>query len=376
MQAKSSMSFAHGQAGPSSSTSGAGGVFAPPASDTGVKDTWGESRLFFDWLSFMLPTGDIEAIEGRLSWVRDVLGPWVALDRGMLGYTHSAILCTSGRLMWSPDRPSQGVFISLPAQALHGFIGSAGWRWESFGAFLAFLIEAGARIRRLDAAIDAVNGELDLGVIEQYTREGWLVTRWKTAHFQAGLWADRGRTFYFGSRRSDTFMRIYNKTAERESRGARDELAAVAPASSSQPDGSDGSPSSPPDVVRVEVEFKHESAHALALVYLKEGPRGALAVIRGLIEFKEPGGGDSNKARWAAASWWASFLDEVGKLGLGVVKAARTIDSVSGWLRRCVAPSLAFFALYQGDGLDSISRLVASGAPRLKPWHVAALQGG
>jgi len=328
-----------------------GGISAPPASDTGAQNTSSETGCFCDWLSFTLPV-EGGKVSDTLSWVYSTFGDGVLVDRGGLGYTHSALICESGRVLWSPDRPEQGVHVVLPSSAL-GWLCENRWTWATFEAFLYFLLESGAKFSRSDWAIDDHTGALDLDTIDRYYKSGWLTCRWRSGHVIEGRLENSGRTLCFGSRSSDSYMRIYDKAAERASRG-------IAGDSSHW--------------VRCEVEYKRKAAHQAVLMAAFSGCGAIVGLFRGLIEFKEPSE-DTNKARWAPASWWLAFLGGVEKAHLHLVKAVKTVERVMAWLEKSVSPSLAFIALHFGD-FTAIKDLINSGMDRLNPWQTAALVAG
>lgn len=369
-----SITFPCASQSPSSSTLvDAGGVSAPPASNTGVQNTLVSEGGGVDWLSFTKMVDGRCSLAAALAWVHCTFGPGVPLERGGLGYTHSEIICETGRVFWSPDRQSQGVHVRLPASALGWLVASDRWVWADPRAFALFLWQAGAKFSRADFAMDDRTGALDLELIDKYYAQGWLTTRWRKGQVIEGRLGSRGKTLYFGSRSSESFLRIYDKAAERLDRGE----ASVATGTAlpvARPAGdvelAEASPCN-----RVEIEFKGEKAHAAVVEYIAFGLPAIVGILRGLIEFKEPGE-DTNPSRWAPATWWVAFLDGVEKSRLVIAKAEKTVERVARWLEKQVAPSLAFLTLYLGDGMDSIKELIKSGQGRLNPWQVAALTGG
>lgn len=352
MLSNSITSLVPGQEPSSSTPVDAGGVSAPPASDTGALNTTTLYSCLCDWLAFTKPVDPGSPVADVVSWVFATFGEGILLDRGGLGYTHSAVICETGRVFWSPDRAGQGVHVRLPSTAL-AWLHENRWTWGTFEEFLRFLLSHGAKFVRADWALDDRAGALDLDTIDRYYKNGWLTCCWRTGHVIEGRLDSCGRTLCFGSRSSDSYMRIYDKVAERASRG-------VAVDSSHW--------------IRCEVEYKRKAAHESVIFAAFSGCGAIVGLIRGLIEFKEPGE-DTNKSRWAPAAWWLDFLGGVEKAHLKVVKAVKTIERVMTWLQTSVAPSLAYVALHFGN-IDAIKDFIASGMDRLNPWQTAALLGG
>ena len=310
---------------------------APPSSNTGVLST----GVVLDWLSgtFLDMT-----VDESLRLVREVFGEIVELDSGFMGYERSGlILGGKGRVMWSPSRPDMGVHVILPGDALGEL--SRDSAFQDTRGFLVFLAQAGFRFSRLDFAVDDVgdDGVLDFGEIYRAVRAGEYTSRWRKWTYIEN--SEGGRTILFGSRESDSCLRIYDKAAER---------------------GEDG------HWIRVELEVKRKRACHVAAKFVEGGVGFILCLIRGYLEFKEPVR-DANKSRWPVAAWWAQFLGFFRKLRLCLPKPARSLARVYGWIRHQVAPSLALLTRAQG-GLDWLYPLLREGDRRLRPYHLALLE--
>jgi hypothetical protein len=132
-------------------------------------------------------------------------------------------------------------------------------------------------------------------------------------------------TIYFGSRQSESFLRIYNKQAEQVDKGEED----------------------PGHWIRVELELKGDRSHLVALRYLEDGVTAIIGLIRNQIDFKQISS-DINPSRWPTAPWWGAFLDWADKTKLCAPREKPTIDRTKKWLFNQVAPSLAFTVEYEG----------------------------
>ena len=314
-----------------------------------------EARV--DFLEFTVPAGAFYDLVGLLP------GGLVPLERGWRGYTSSALVAGGkGRLAWSVDREDMGVHCSLGAEALAVFAGLDP-RWGDVAGMLAVLRdELGGHVTRVDVAWDDKEGALDLDVMEAAVNEGSFTSRWRGGHTWKG-WGDKAgsQTLYFGSGKSDTMLRCYDKRAERLSKGHE---------------------VSEDHWLRVELQLRRKRADAAAEVFqgAKVDPRAVFrhlaGILRGYLEFKVPSVSDSNKRRWEPAPWWVSFLGDVEKARLEVDAAVRTIGHVKAWVSNQVAPSLALLEKWMGsEAAWSFLRAQAvDGRARWGPRHRAILQ--
>jgi len=160
------------------------------------------------------------------------------------------------------------------------------------------LVSFGAKVRRFDVAWDDLDGILpEPGFIRDWAYAGNLSSYWKKGRrvdeFNLSgdhSAQDEGHSVYFGSPKSAAQLTIYNKAAERRSKGEE----------------FDGS------WIRAELQCRRDRAHAIAKVFAEfcqdvEGTAQKLAgILRQYIEFKEPVATDSNRRRWPIVSWWSS----------------------------------------------------------------------
>lgn len=314
-----------------------------------------------DFLCFSVAYEDMGAFFSTLP-VQPVL-----LEYGFSGYTNSALIGSAGgRVAWSPERPEQKVFFSLPSRALRELAGlSSDWADSSW--VLHWLISAGAKVGRIDVAWDDRAGVLPSpGVIRDWAYQGNVSSRWKSVRRSDNFKlhsnhdkGDEGETVYFGSSESDAMLRIYDKAAERRAAGETVE----------------GS------WVRVELQMRHDRAHLMACEVAKVWRDGARAVsrlvgvLRGYIDFKAPNPGDSNVRRWATVSWWVAFLEDATKARLVTEKVVKTLDTVRSWVERSVSASLA--TIEKGMGFDGawawLYEVVNDGKKRMGARHQAIL---
>lgn len=282
--------------------------------------------------------------------------------RGFRGYTHSADLAVgSGLVGWSPDYQEMGMHASLSGEALALLAGNSDG-WADLPFLVAFVHdELGGHTTRLDVAFDDKVGLLDMDQVGQALRSGDYVSRSKSwRHFESNERGVYGETWYLGSGRSDSQLRVYDKRAERLQKDKGDQVEGIA------------------HWVRVELQLRRKRAHAAAVEVKKAGARAwsyLAGVVRSHVEFKERGT-NPQKTRWKPAAWWLTFLGGVAKARLVVPKETKTLEDKRSYISAQVAPTLAL--LEKGMGFDAAWRflyLVAKeGHERLGPRHELVLK--
>lgn len=287
-----------------------------------------------DWIEATILHRNINSI---LTELRDFLGGWQQLERGGYGYECSAIVWRTGRVYWSPSRSEMGVHISLPSSALD----LAGVSPE---ALIVDLSNEGAKFTRIDFAADDLKGTLDLEIIGKAVKARQYVARSKKwTHIEN---SEGGQTYGFGSRSSDSYIRIYDKAAEQNVPG---------------------------HWIRVEIELKRERAQAAVDYVLSNCGNWAgqaASWILGMLDFKLPSK-DSNKSRWDTAKWWLEFLGFVQKGRLFVSRVIHTADDLRAWIESQVTPSL--FVLIRVIGWEEVLRIIGEACTRLKAKHFAMI---
>lgn len=275
------------------------------------------------------------------------LDDFVELDRGGMGYSHSALVCETGRVFWSPDRPEMGVHLTLPSKALEV---------SEFNplTLASDLHSEGFEFTRVDFALDDTVGMLDLTQIISSVKAGAFVSRArKWTHIEN---SEGGETISFGSRSSDSYIRIYDKAAEQTQAKKKFVVG---------------------HWVRVELELKRERADAAILTLLAsinpdEQVKNVFGWFRSALDFKTIGT-DSNKSRWQTVEWWEKFLAYCEKVRIFLSQSVRTAQQVVDWIDRQVAPSLLVaMTVLEPEGL---LKLASNAVSRLKPKHIAMMQG-
>lgn len=359
-------------------------VGQPPITNRGVQNTLAHfpqdfiqtEGIILDWVS-----ATFDYSPEIFGFLRDWLGEFNDRDRGLQGYTHSATILGTGAVCWSPDRTDQGIHIRLPASALAIIQG------ESVDV-LRRVIDKGGRFRRLDIALDDFAGDLDLELIVHHLANGLLTTRWTTyeeirGKVDIGTVQTCGRTVYIGSRRSESFLRFYDKRAEQYTKAKNRLRGGLTDEEKAQ--GLQEIENDLPDHwVRCELESKGDRANVLGRALVDAHDKGKLAetfseYLLGFIDFKETGAADTNKSRWATVGWWADFLLTTVKRRLTLPKPIQTLETVKAWFDVSIAPMasviMATMSAEGEAGYDWLMGSIVGGWSRLKEHHKAILQG-
>lgn len=327
-------------------------VASTPPSITGVVNTKPPTGdVLIDYLSATFPHNG----ETRRR-LRDTFNPEKPVKTTVYGYEYRATVLESGSLLWSQSRPEMGIHLTLPASALA--------KWGRPIDWLLEMVESnGGKLTRLDLAMDDKKGLLSLQTMLDKLESGEVVTRFKshTPHYEKrliGTGAARLTGIEIGTRQSESYVRIYDKRIERE-RAGESEL--------------------PENWIRVELELKGDRAIAVGSrlvnsIRCGDGGRFVSSLIYGLIDFKRPTDGDTNKSRWDTAEFWSAFLGECAKESLSLPKSNRSIDQVCDWFEESIAPMAAVILLSENptglSGYDWLMEVIAKGEMRWKQKHL------
>lgn len=163
-------------------------------------------------------------------------------------------------------------------------------KWDDL---LRFVRDNGLHVTRLDVAYDDHTGVLDINRVKEDTENRRFVSRFRNfriEHSFSGENEPEGLSIYFGSQKSESMVRIYDKAAER-----------------GYTDGTHW--------VRVEMQLRGDRAGAFLDVDLPIGQAFAGALLN-YLRFVEPDDSDSNKRRWTMAEYWYKVLGDVERISL------------------------------------------------------------
>lgn len=203
-------------------------------------------------------------------------------------------------------------------------------------------------VSRIDVAMDDKCGALDLDIIIEKALNHEYVSQSREKqvvreHINFKGDDMSGRTIYFGSRNSNTYIRIYDKAAEQGVTG---------------------------HWIRVEYEFKQEAAIRIvnALVLTGEGfPAYFAQVSNHYLRFIELD--DINRSRCSMSPFWGDFLGTVERASLAINEyKKKTLTKLFSYMIHSYAPSLyVLMEVFPIEFLADIFR--RNGESRLRRKH-------
>jgi phage replication initiation protein len=301
--------------------------------------------MLIDWIQCTLKGQTSSTLSELRAYFR---GKWVENEFGGMGYDASATVWETGRVFWSTVRTDMGVHVRLPPSAL------AVSGIDPVDVLCYFHAQH-AQFKRVDIAMDDTQGLLDMKEIARKTEDKCeIVCLAHEGIRHKGTFGRTkdGHTETYGSRQSETFVRIYDKAAEQSAKTG--ELIAL--------------------WIRVEFEYKGDRAQAVAdyiATHRETWREAARGWFLAYLDFKEPGE-DENKSRWKTCAWWLRFLENASKVRLFISREAKTVDDVKNWVDKQVAPSL--FVLSMTIGHDALFHIIGEASERLSNKHVDMIQ--
>lgn len=162
--------------------------------------------ITIDWLALNFKEWTIEAENFMRTYAR-VSDTQATTPR--FGYSQATMDSHGTVIMWNTDRDDMGHHVIFSGSALRNiFINST----VQPQALLRACVDAGGNISRLDLAKDCTETQIDFEAIYQSLEQGHNRGTARTYGRITGN--DGGYTIYIGSRQSERFIRLYNKSAQ------------------------------------------------------------------------------------------------------------------------------------------------------------------
>ena len=204
--------------------------------------------------------------------------------------------------------------------------------------------EKTVNVTRLDMASDDRSGLLDRDTIIDFVIANKINSRCKVWNLILGskCKVKNGFTVYIGSKKSDNFVKIYDKEAEMKQNKLLDTG----------------------HWIRVEHTLRDKYAESFIHALVIGKPVGELVseVLNDKFQFINHD--DSNITRCSVCDWWAEFVGEVKKVRLVARRAAQhTVSQLEQWVKDQIAPSL--YILQQTIGYDDLRDIILSGEQRV-----------
>jgi DNA relaxase NicK len=306
-----------------------------------------------DWLAFTVPDAAVDDV------IRIIGGDWFESETGFRGYPVSRLTTQGrngvGKLGTGAHRKPREVHVDLSA----GIVSQ--WDEEKLKTVLGWVTEQKGHVTRLDVALDDRDATVSVQTIREAVDAGKAVTRshkfqvLTASNHKQGV--STGETLYFGSRESQTMLRVYDKRLELRSKG-RDDAEQYG--------------------VRWELEFKQDRAHACAKALrtldAEDWRAFVVGLLRSYVDFREITRDDApyEKYRAPLLTWWEALTEGFRRCRLVIEKLQKRLDDVAQWLSRSIAPMLAVAVARKGQ--QFLFDLIYAGTKKWKAKHYALLK--
>lgn len=255
-----------------------------------------ENLILIDWLCFTVRDKPVDDVFDLLKIGKN---QFIEMSHGHYGYHKAYYFC--GIWVMYDGQENMGVCVEMSGQGCRQFETSSIYNLDDFIVDL-YYNHSGINFTRLDVAFDDIdksgNGLLNLKRIESLAKKDLYISKfgvrsgeWSGVHSDEGKKTPLARSVYFGSAKSDTRFRIYDKALER---GGLDY-----------------------HWVRFEMQLRSDRAVNFISLLASE-QLGVLfsGCINNYLRFVVSNSSDTNRRRWASPKWWTDFLGNVGKVSL------------------------------------------------------------
>lgn len=320
-----------------------------------------------DWLSFTLTSvTDIDDVLEMLGYTRM---DFDNMAHGGKGYKSMVKLSGYPIYIMYDGNPDMGIHVDVSGSAISELLRSFSTTLKistPFGGYAydkdidsTFMMELLHRIRsigqitRIDLAVDDIGcNYFDTDDIVYLYFEQQIVSKFRNMKnvVESEISGQKtGHTLYFGSRKSDIFLRIYDKRLEQNKKL----------------NGS-GLPLIDYPWIRWELELKGERATSVADMLLSGKPVGEITI--GLLNnyVRIINLDNNNRSRCTTYPAWLMFIDGIKPLKLYVPHEDKTIDDKKRWVKNQVMPTLAAIIMSDGGSLEFISDNMEAGVIRMK----------
>ena len=313
-----------------------------------------EGFLFsIDWLAFTVPSSTAEEVQQRVG------GEWMPMEKGFNGYPR-AWLCLStgggsGRIGTGMPHRAGDVHVSLSGEIV------SAWEPIRVQAVCRWIQERKGHGTRVDLALDDRAGHATVSQVMAAADIGQAVMRWSTYDAKRrcsykGKEDIQGEMIAFGSRQSESYLRVYDKRMEAEGKGK--------PVEGSW--------------VRWELEFKKERAKLcvdlLAHLPIDEWRRFTVGLLKSCISFRDTTADAPawERCRSSELPWWRDLTEGFTRCRFHVDKTDHKLEEVQAWFSKAMGPTIA--ALYCAAGPEWVTKVIESGSHRWKTHHYQLMQ--
>lgn len=239
-----------------------------------------ENLILFDWLTFTSHCDSPESIMLLLG-LKDV--PWQKMDKGRNGYRQRYFFENISILYDGAE--NMGVCVDMSGTGCRAFESFSTINWTELMQILYFNSDD-YNVTRLDMAFDDHTGILDIDELRDDTDDHMYVSRSRTWKVEYG---SSGTTIYHGSPKSDMYIRIYDKAAERDLENVH--------------------------WIRVEMQMRDEIAagfiDGLMIHPVGDQFRG---VLHNYLRYVQDPGVDTNMSRWPMTKYWSDLIQGIAQI--------------------------------------------------------------
>ena len=236
--------------------------------------------ILFDWLTF---TSHADSPESLMQLLGLEKVPWQKMEKGRNGYRQRYFFENISILFDGAEK--MGVCVDMSGTGCRTFETYSQISWLELMDILVYGT-GDYNVTRLDMAFDDRTGILDIDDLREDTDDHLYVSRSRTWKVEYG---SQGTTIYHGSPKSDMYIRIYDKAAER---------------------GLDNV-----HWIRVEMQMRDEIAKGF-IDGLMIHPTGVQfrGVLHNYLRYVVNPGTDENMSRWPMAEYWDQLLEGVQRI--------------------------------------------------------------
>ncbi len=242
-----------------------------------------------DWFEFTTHIDSTESVIKLLGLEDNDFLPSYGIDgyKQCLAFNHILVLFDG--------QDGMGIHVSMSGQGCRNFERYSTSNWQKLISYISDNPND-VKMTRLDVAYDDFNYLIDLPKLIDEVKAGNCVTRFRFCEVIDSInfkTLEDSYSLNFGRKSSNTFLRIYDKLKERESKNIIAEGCT--------------------HWVRAEFMLRKNNANRFVQL-LDEGKdieELYFLVLNNYIRFVKPNSTDSNKWRWELADYWADFCNSV-----------------------------------------------------------------